>query len=199
MDNQEKTLKNFISGMIGPTVVGNLIIGSLMSAIPVPSLTIFLMVVIIICIEVIMNWVWFKKIESKQQYVGLTSFLPLITSGFFATIPLMRITYGSILFIIVLLLYLTVFVFTLYKRKLILYSFENIRHSWLAKGAIFFILVVLVIGSMSARNGQELLILAHLNTHQDAIFISIIGFAIGLFFTFISVIVIKQPDKIKKQ
>ncbi|MBP3040282.1 hypothetical protein J9303_12385 [Bacillaceae bacterium Marseille-Q3522] len=195
MDNQEKTFKNFISGMIGPAVVGNLIIGSLMSVIPAPSLTIFLMVVIIICVEVIINWVWFKKMDSKEQYNGLTSFLPLITSGFFTTFPLMRITYGSILFIIVLLIYLTVFVFTLYKRKLILYSFENIRKSWLAKGAIFFILVVLVIGSMSARNGQELLILAHLNTHQDAIFISIIGFAIGLFFTFISVIVIKEPGK----
>ncbi|MBP3040279.1 hypothetical protein J9303_12370, partial [Bacillaceae bacterium Marseille-Q3522] len=136
MDNQEKTLKNFISGMIGPAVVFNLLIGGLVSLVPAPSLRIFLLVVLITCTEVVINWMWYKKIDSKEQYNGLTSFLPLITAGFFMTIPLMRITYGSILFIIVLLLYLTVFVFTLYKRKLILYSFENIRHSWLAKGAI---------------------------------------------------------------
>ncbi|MBP3040281.1 hypothetical protein J9303_12380 [Bacillaceae bacterium Marseille-Q3522] len=194
MDNQEKTLKNFISGMIGPAVVFNLLFGGLVSLVPSVSLEIFLLVVLIISIEIVMNWMWFKKIESKEQYNGLTSFLPLITSGFFMTIPLMRITYGSILFIVVLLLYLIVFVFTLYKRKLIFHSFNNPGKSRLAKGSIIFILAVLVIGSMSARNGQELLILAHLNTHQDGIFISLIVYIFGMFLTFISVIVIKEPS-----
>ncbi|MBP3039329.1 hypothetical protein J9303_07495 [Bacillaceae bacterium Marseille-Q3522] len=199
MDNQKKDLKTFFNGNVFAVIVLNVIMGTISSLIPSGSLAIFLFAVVITVIEVIISWKWFKSIENKVRYNSLTAFLMLVTAGFFTVLPLLRLTYGSILFLLVLPLYLCVFIYTISKRDKIFTAFDRPEKSRLAKGVFIFIAIIFLIGSLSAWNGQELFLLAILDDQQGTVFVSVIIYAIGLFFTFISSVMLKHPDKIRRQ
>ncbi|MBP3040280.1 hypothetical protein J9303_12375 [Bacillaceae bacterium Marseille-Q3522] len=199
MDNQEeKTLKVFFSGNINSVIFLNLFFGTLASLIPSGTWVIFIIAVFITVIETIIGWIWFSGIKNKVRYNSLIAFLTIITSGFFWVIPLLRITYGTILFWGMLLIYLTIFVYTLYKRELLFKAFYRPEKSRLAKGVLIITGVVFVIGSLLYRNGQELIISTFLNNQQEGVAVSLIFYIFGLIFTFISSIFLKHPDKIKK-
>lgn len=131
------------------------------------------------------------------RYNSLTAFLLIITMGFFAVMPLFRILSDTILFFLALAMYVLVLVYALYKREMIFQAFDKPEKSKLAKAIVVLVLVLLVLGALSFRYGQEMAILVLLNDYQGAFYVSSFAFIIGLLMTFVSTSLLKKV-KVKK-
>jgi hypothetical protein len=116
--------------------------------------------------------------------------------GFFTVTPLLRITFNTLLFWPVFLLYLFFLGYSLIKRELIFQAFHKPGGSKLAIGTFGFLLILIIICAFTFRNGQELIILRLLNDHQGALFISCMLYAIGLLVSFLSSAMLKKPEEI---
>lgn len=144
-----------------------------------------------------LSWVWWKNNMELIRYNSLTAFLLIITMGFFAVMPLFRILSDTILFFLALAMYVLVLVYALYKREMIFQAFDKPEKSKLAKAIVVLVLVLLVLGALSFRYGQEMAILVLLNDYQGAFYVSSFAFIIGLLMTFVSTSLLKKV-KVKK-
>ncbi|PLS15385.1 hypothetical protein CVD28_23985 [Bacillus sp. M6-12] len=188
---------DFMKGNSFGLLVLDLLIGSGASAIPSGSLFIFLINMLITIIGLSISRYWWKTVPGTVRYNSLVTFVMLISMGFFTVTPLLRITNDTLLFWPVLLLYLLVLGYSLFKKELIFQAFHRPEGSRIAFGTFVFLFVLIIIGAFSFRNGQELLIMNMLNDHQGAFFISLMLFGIGLLVSFISSAMLKRPEDIK--
>lgn len=94
-------------------------------------------------------------------------------------------------------MYVLVLVYALYKREMIFQAFDKPEKSKLAKAIVVLVLVLLVLGALSFRYGQEMAILVLLNDYQGAFYVSSFAFIIGLLMTFVSTSLLKKV-KVKK-
>ncbi|MGI8386737.1 hypothetical protein [Robertmurraya sp. P23] len=192
----ERTAKNFFDGNGLALLGSNLLMGTLLNLVPRWSLSVFLFFMVITLIETVIAWVWWKKGMEIVRFNSLTAFLLLATIGLFGVFPLFRMIQG-ILFWLVLIIYLLVAFYALYRKELIFQAFHNPRESKLIYGIFGVFFVFLILGAFSFRNGQEMVILASLNDHQGALYVAGFAYALGLFFTFISTALLKKPSEIK--
>ena len=125
---------------------------------------------------------WWKTVPNNIRYNSLVAFVMLVSAGIFGVTPILRISFGSFLFWLLFLLYLVVLGYTLYKKELIFQAFHRPESSKIAKGAIIFLLVLIVISAFTFRNGQELIILQLLDDHQGGFFMALIDVWSGLIF-----------------
>ncbi|MDI3311270.1 MAG: hypothetical protein QJR05_07555 [Thermoanaerobacterium sp.] len=188
---------DFKNSAVYSLIILNVMFGTFASLIPTGSLTIFLLNMGLTIIEVAISWHWWRTIPNEVRYTSLVCYLMSITFGIFATIPLLRLTFGTMLFWLILLLYLMVLGYSIYLKELLFQAFHRPGKSKLSKGIAAFLLVLIIIGALSSRNGQEMLILSILNDHQGAIFVSLFSFIIGLFVTFTASSLLKKPEEIK--
>ncbi|MDI3311269.1 MAG: hypothetical protein QJR05_07550 [Thermoanaerobacterium sp.] len=149
-------------------------------------------------VEIGIAWYWWKTIHNEVRYNSLICFLMLITSGIFCMIPVLRLTFGTLLFWTTLILYIVLLLYSLYKKEMIFQALHRPEKSKIAKGIVAFVFVLMIIGSFSFKNGQELLILRVLNDYQGAFFVAFFSYAIGFLFTFTSFALLKKPEEIQK-
>nr|WP_295974893.1 hypothetical protein [uncultured Bacillus sp.] len=198
MDKNLRNFKTFIgSSNAVYLLISNVLFGTLLSFVPSGSLITFLIFILITAFEMSLSWVWWKNNMELIRYNSLTAFLLIITMGFFAVMPLFRILSDTILFFLALAMYVLVLVYALYKREMIFQAFDKPEKSKLAKAIVVLVLVLLVLGALSFRYGQEMAILVLLNDYQGAFYVSSFAFIIGLLMTFVSTSLLKKV-KVKK-
>jgi hypothetical protein len=189
---------DFMKGNAFGLLVLDIIFGAGASAMPSGSLFIFCLNLIITVIGLYLARYWWKTVPSNTRYNSLVSFVSFASVGFFAVTPLLRISYGSLLFWTFFILYLLVLGYSLYKKEIIFQAFHRPENSKVAKGVSLFLLVLIVISAFSFRNGQELIILRLLSDYQGVFFIFFILYGIGILFTFIATAMLKKPEEIKR-
>ncbi|WP_218970445.1 hypothetical protein [Cytobacillus gottheilii] len=153
---------------------------------------------LVTAIEVTIAWIWWKKGMEIVRFNSLTAFLMFSTFGVFLVFPLLRISNGMF-FWVVLAFYLFIAFYSLYKRELVFQAFHKPKGSKLYISIIVILFIFLIVGALSFRYGQEMVILAMMNDHQGAFFISVFLYFIGLFVTFISTSLLKKPSEIKRK
>ncbi|WP_147554142.1 hypothetical protein [Bacillus testis] len=191
--------KTFKDSNVIYLVISNLIAGGISGSIPFPSSAYYIVVAFITFIEIgICRYWWSHTTDNDTKYNDLTVFLMLITIGVMSCIPLFRLTLHSTLFFSVLAIYLIVFSISFYKRREMLKSFINPQGSKLVLGLSVFMVVLIIIGNLSFRKGEEQ-ILALLMGENIAIFWGcFLMFLLGLFFTFLAPPFLATKGKFKK-
>ncbi|WP_458415054.1 hypothetical protein ACNQFZ_09750 [Schinkia sp. CFF1] len=190
--NKEK----FLDGPALALILVSVIIVPLFSAIPSWSLTIFVVNSCISIILILLSRYLYKKIQVEIRYNSLVNFLLQFSLGFYFVTPFLRVTFGSFLFFVPLLLYVLLIVLTLIKRELIYQAFSNPGESMLAKGTFVVFIVLMIVGSLTARSGHDMLILRLLDEKQGAFWVTGVMYVGGLFFTFISSAFLKKTDRV---
>jgi hypothetical protein len=196
--NVERTAKNFFNGN-GMYLLGSgLLWSTLMSLMPKWSLNLFVLFISVTLVEVAIAWVWWKQGVEIVRFNSLTAFLQLETMAVFWIFPILRITQG-IWFLGLIVLYLIVFVYALYRKELIFQAFDNPRESKLIYGIVAVFFVFLVLGTFSFRRGQEMVILASMDDNQGLWYVSGFAYALALFIVFLSTSLLKKPSEIKRK
>lgn len=183
---------NGLAVLIGPFVFG--LFGSL---IPDWSFRIFLLNILITIFSVGLARYWYQKVENTVRYNSLTSFIMLITMGLFLTEPILRMSFGTMVFWPFVLLYVLVIAYSLYKREMIFQAFHEPGKSKIAFGSYLFVFILIIISAFSFRNGQELILMQLLDDHEGVFFFTSLMYFGGLFLSFLSFALLKKPEDIK--
>ncbi|MFD2442561.1 hypothetical protein ACFSO7_00925 [Bacillus sp. CGMCC 1.16607] len=191
--NKEKFMYGPAFGLVGLGII----IFPITTAIPKWSFNIFFMNLLLLIIFTSIARYWYKTISYEKWYNALVNFLMTISFGFFSVTPLLRLTLHTWVFWLLLFLYGLLFAYTVLKREMIFKAFYNPGKSKIAKGSLIFLLILLAIGGLTARNGQDMVILRLLDEHQGAFFISCIFYAVGMLVTFVSSAFLKKTDKVQ--
>ncbi|WP_282155944.1 hypothetical protein [Cytobacillus gottheilii] len=192
----ERTAKKFFDGNGMYLLGSNLLMGTILSLIPSGSLNIFLLFMLITAIETVIAWTWWKKDMEIVRFNSLTAFLLVATLGLFAVFPLFRLTEG-VPFWLILIAYLLVVAYALYRKEVIFQAFYNPKKSKLYLGVMLVLVIFLIVGAFSFRYGQEMVILASMNDHSGAFFVATFAYLLGLLLTFVSTALLKKPAELK--
>jgi hypothetical protein len=191
-----RTAKNFFDGNGMYLLGSNLLMGTLLSLVPTGSLNIFLFFMLITAIETVIAWIWWKRDMEIVRFNSLTAFFLVATLGLFCVFPLFRLIDGMV-FWLILSAYLLVLLYALYRKEVIFQAFHKPGQSKLFLGIVFILFVFIVVGALSYRNGQEMVILSNMNDSQGAFFVAVFTYFLGLFMTFVSTALLKKPSEIK--
>ncbi|WP_041580269.1 hypothetical protein [Bacillus sp. 1NLA3E] len=191
--------ENFLQGQASFLIIIDVICTFVFSMLPEWSIKVVFFNLSVSIFSIALAGYWCKRISSHIRYNSLVNFLIFISMGFFTVTPMLRMTINTQIFWFFLLLYLFVFVYSMIERELIFQSLVmKAGKSKLSKGMIVFFIIIMLVGSLTARNGQEMVILKLLNDYQGLFFGSCLIYVVGLFFTFLSVIMLKKPEEIEK-
>lgn len=194
---RDRNFKDFIVGNAFGLIGSNLLMGTLSSLVPSVSLNIFLLFMAITLVETVIAWIWWRRGMELVRYNSLTAFLLCMTVGLFMVFPLLRITHGIPLFWVTFAVYALMILYALIKRETIFQAFHKPANSRIAKGTVIVLILFLLLGALSFRHGQEMVILASMNDQQGALFVSSFTYSLGLLVTFVSTALLKKPSEIK--
>lgn len=173
----------------------NLLFGTLLCLVPSGSLNVFLFFMAVTLIELGITFVWWRKGMELVRFNSLTSFLLCITMGIFMVTPLFRIMLDTVLFMVILVVYLLLLLYALFKKEVIFQAFDKPGKSKIAKGTIIVLVVLIVLGALSFRYGQEMVIMSNLNDQQGGLFVASFLYVLGLLITFVSTALLKKPKE----
>lgn len=178
-------------------LISSVIFGFFGSAIPDWSIGIFLFNLLITVFSLGLARYWYQSVKNTIRYNSLTSFIMLITMGIYLAEPILRISFGTLVFWLFVLLYLLVIVYSLFKREMIFQAFHRPEKSKIAFGSYLFVIILIIISAFSFRNGQELILMQLLDDHEGVFFFTSIMYLAGLFLSFLSFALLKRPEDIK--
>ncbi len=121
----------------------------------------------------------------------------LITMGVYMAEPILRLSFGTLVFWPFLLLYLVVIGYALFKREMIFQAFHRPGKSKIVFGSYLFVIILIIISAFSFRNGQELILMQLLDDQEGVFFFTVIMYLGGLFLSFLSFALLKKPEDIK--
>ncbi|WP_148361195.1 hypothetical protein [Bacillus timonensis] len=191
----EQRIKFFEGNALG-LLIGPVMFGFFGSAIPDWSFRIFLLMMVTTFILLCIARYWYKTIPNTIRYNSLVAFLMLISMGLYIAIPILRISFHTMVFWPLLILYLLVMGYSLLKREMIFQAFHMPGKSKIVLGSYVFLMILTIISAFSFRNGQELVIMQLLSENQGLIFFSFILYLGGLFLSFIAFALLKKPEEI---
>lgn len=171
-------------------IIMDFFFGGFLSLLPEESLRVFLLNMFVMVFGIILSFYWYRVHDDEEKYNSLVGFLALLSMGFYGSIPFMRVTYGTLLFYVVFVIYFGCLSFILIKIKWIVRDFANPVKSKLLKGVMGIAIVGFLVGGMFPRDGHPGLILSFIPQNQHAFLGTMAMYVIGLFFTFISVSVL---------
>lgn len=193
----EQRFKFFEGNALG-LLISSVLFGFFGSAIPDWSFGIFLLNLLITIFSLGLARYWHQSVKSTIRYNSLTSFMMLITMGFFLAEPIFRISFGTMVFWSFVLLYLLIIGYSLFKREMIFQAFHRPEKSKIAFGSYLFVIILIIISAFSFRNGQELIIMQLLDENEGVFFFTFLMYLGGLFMSFLSFALLKKPEDIKK-
>ncbi len=127
---------------------------------------------------------------------ALTGFLAFMNIGTILILPLLHLTFGSILFWILLLFYFINFGVLLFKRKIIVTSIHNPQQSKIAIGFFIATSIIMFMGMLaSGPRGQYGIIHYFLSETGLTIYIFSVLYAIGFIMSLFSVIMLYPINK----
>ncbi|WP_394238873.1 hypothetical protein [Niallia oryzisoli] len=192
----EQRFKFFEGNGLG-VLISSVIFGFFGSAIPDWSFGILLLNLIITIISLGLSRYWYQSVKSTIRYNSLTSFIMLITMGVYMAEPILRLSFGTLVFWPFLLLYLVVIGYALFKREMIFQAFHRPGKSKIVFGSYLFVIILIIISAFSFRNGQELILMQLLDDQEGVFFFTVIMYLGGLFLSFLSFALLKKPEDIK--
>ncbi|WP_071396394.1 hypothetical protein [Bacillus tuaregi] len=187
----------FFEGNGLAVLMGPFLFGVLGCTIPNWSFRIFIFNMLITIFSVGLARYWYQTVENTVRYNSLTSFIMLMTMGFFVAEPILRLSFGTMVFWPFILMYLLVIGYSLYKREMIFQAFHRPGKSKIAFGSYLFIIVLIIISAFSFRNGQELILMQLLDDQEGVFFFTFLMYLGGLFLSFLSFALLKKPEDIK--
>jgi hypothetical protein len=159
------------------------------SAAPVWSFAIFKMQLAILFIGILIAVYWYRAIEDARKYNLFVAADMIVLMGFFAIVPVLRLTFGTIVFWILLVIYLLIMFHSIIKN-IVLHrlpasmKFVPSLSLWSA--------MVLLISVFFFRDSQGAIIATVFRSSDGAIVLSFLLYIIGVFMTWLAFVAIRE-------
>lgn len=162
MDSLGDNKWDFLSGIILADLIVDIPLGIIPCVVPNWSFTIFVFILFFMVIKFIIYAYWYKRVSDFKTFKRRVLCLMILTVSFFVVFPLLRVTFNTILFWLLLMIYILILVYSLLRSKVIFQLKERKPKKYKMILWTFASLCLLTIISLFfLRNSQDLLVISY--------------------------------------
>lgn len=159
------------------------------SAAPVWSFTTFKLQLAILVIGILIAVYWYRTIEDGRKYNLFVAADMIILMGIFAIVPVLRLTFGTILFWVLLIIYLLIIFNSILKNTVLhrlpaALKFMPSLSLWSA--------MILLFSVFFLRDSKGAIIAKLFSSSEGAIVLSLLLYMIGVFMTWLAFVAIRE-------
>jgi len=170
------------------------------SAAPVWSFAIFKMQLAILFIGILIAVYWYRAIEDGRKYNLFVAADMIVLMGFFAIVPVLRLTFGTIVFWGFLIAYL-LFLFNSILKSIVLHRLPaSLKY---LPAISFSAAVILFLSAFFLRDNESAIIAGIISSSEGAVILAILLYVIGVLMTWLGIFVLREffekpPEKKRK-
>ncbi|MGA9225405.1 MAG: hypothetical protein WB217_03595 [Mesobacillus sp.] len=159
------------------------------SAVPVWSFTTFKIQLAILFIGILIAVYWYRTIEDGRKYNLFAAADMIVLMGFFAIVPVLRLTFGTIVFCVFLITYL-LFLFHSIFKSIVLHRLPAALKYLPAislSGA-----VILLLSAFFLRDTEGAIIVNIISSSDGSVILAFLLYVIGVLMTWLGIFVLRE-------